>query len=107
MNVSGKTVLLTGGTNGIGREIALQMQAKGAQVITTGRNPDRVAATRADSASPAAVFSSAIETGPVRAATSTSFAFRMTRSRIRRSRSVSCRRFSSATKASMTASYAR
>ena len=46
-NVSGKTVLLTGGTNGIGREIALQMQAKGAQVITTGRNPDRVAATRA------------------------------------------------------------
>jgi len=47
MNVSGKTVLLTGGTNGIGREIALQMQAKGAQVITTGRNPDRVAAMRA------------------------------------------------------------
>jgi uncharacterized oxidoreductase len=46
MELAGKTVLLTGGTNGIGREIALQMKAKGAQVITTGRNPERVAAMR-------------------------------------------------------------
>jgi len=46
MDVSGKTILLTGGTNGIGRELALQLKAKGAEVITTGRNPDRVAAMR-------------------------------------------------------------
>ena len=46
MNVSGKTFLLTGGTNGIGRELALQLKAKGAEVLTTGRNPERVAAMR-------------------------------------------------------------
>jgi uncharacterized oxidoreductase len=46
MQIAGKTVLLTGGTNGIGREMALQLKAKGAVVITTGRNPDRVAAAR-------------------------------------------------------------
>ena len=46
MDVSGKTILLTGGSNGIGRELALQLKAKGAEVITTGRNPDRVAAMR-------------------------------------------------------------
>ncbi len=46
MEIAGKTLLLTGGTNGIGREIALQMKAKGAQVIITGRNPERVAAMR-------------------------------------------------------------
>lgn len=48
MNLSGKTVLLTGGTNGIGREIALQLRAKGAQAVLTGRHPDRVAAMRAE-----------------------------------------------------------
>lgn len=46
MELDGKTILLTGGTNGIGRELALQLKAKGAHVITTGRNPERVAATR-------------------------------------------------------------
>lgn len=46
MQIAGKTVLLTGGTNGIGREKALQLKAKGAVVITTGRSPDRVAAAR-------------------------------------------------------------
>ena len=33
MDISGKLVLVTGGTDGIGREIALQMQAKEADVI--------------------------------------------------------------------------
>lgn len=46
MDLAGKTVLLTGGTNGIGRELATQLHAKGARVITTGRNPERVAAVR-------------------------------------------------------------
>lgn len=44
MIIEGKTVLLTGGSAGIGREIALQMKAGGAKVILTGRNPDRLAA---------------------------------------------------------------
>ena len=46
MELSGKSILLTGGTNGIGRELALQLKAKGASVTTTGRNPERVAAMR-------------------------------------------------------------
>lgn len=46
MDLSGKAVLLTGGTNGIGREMALQLKAKGAVVALTGRNPDRVASMR-------------------------------------------------------------
>ncbi len=43
MNLKGKAVLLTGGTDGIGREMARQMQAKGATVTVTGRNPERIA----------------------------------------------------------------
>ena len=48
MNVNGKTVLLTGGSAGIGREIARQLQAKGAAVILTGRDPARLAAMRSE-----------------------------------------------------------
>lgn len=48
MNVAGKTVLLTGGSAGIGREIARQLQAKGAAVILTGRDPARLGAMRAE-----------------------------------------------------------
>ncbi|GMN01721.1 SDR family oxidoreductase [Erythrobacter sp. MTPC3] len=44
MEISGKTILLTGGTAGIGREMALQLKDKGAKVVVTGRNPDRLAA---------------------------------------------------------------
>lgn len=42
MDLAGKLVLLTGGTDGIGRELALQLRAKGAQVILTGRTPSRI-----------------------------------------------------------------
>lgn len=48
MDVNGKTVLLTGGSAGIGREIARQLQAKGAGVILTGRDPARLEAMRAE-----------------------------------------------------------
>ena len=48
MNVNGKSVLLTGGSAGIGREIARQLKAKGAQVILTGRDPARLDAMRAE-----------------------------------------------------------
>lgn len=46
MELAGKTILLTGGTNGIGRELALQLKTKGGEVITTGRNAERVASMR-------------------------------------------------------------
>lgn len=48
MDVNGKTVLLTGGSAGIGREIARQLKAKGAGVILTGRDPARLAAMEAE-----------------------------------------------------------
>ena len=43
----GKTALVTGGTDGIGAQLIRQLRAKGAEVITTGRNPDRIDATAA------------------------------------------------------------
>jgi len=48
MDVNGKSVLLTGGSAGIGREIARQLKAKGAKVLLTGRDPDRLAAMEAE-----------------------------------------------------------
>ncbi|BDZ50764.1 short-chain dehydrogenase [Frondihabitans sucicola] len=42
---SGQTALVTGGTSGIGREVALQLAAGGAHVVVTGRNTERGAAT--------------------------------------------------------------
>ena len=43
MELAGRTVLLTGGTDGIGRELALQLRALGASMIVTGRSPERLA----------------------------------------------------------------
>jgi uncharacterized oxidoreductase len=48
MQISGKLALVTGGTDGIGREIALQIKAMGAQVIVCGRRTDRLEAARKD-----------------------------------------------------------
>ena len=48
MQLTGKTILLTGGTDGIGKELAHQLRAKGATMIVTGRNAERIAAAKAD-----------------------------------------------------------
>ena len=47
MRITGKTALVTGGTDGIGVQIAYQLKAKGATVIVGGRDPDRLAAAEA------------------------------------------------------------
>ena len=44
MDISGKLALVTGGSDGIGREIALQLQGAGAEVIVTGRSVDKLQA---------------------------------------------------------------
>jgi len=41
-----KTILITGGTTGIGLATAQLLSAEGAQVIVTGRNPDTLAAAK-------------------------------------------------------------
>lgn len=48
MRLVGKTALVTGGTDGIGAQLIRQLKAKGATVITSGRDAGRIAATRAD-----------------------------------------------------------
>lgn len=40
--MTGNTVLMTGGTSGIGLELALQLVKMGNQVIVTGREQDRI-----------------------------------------------------------------
>lgn len=48
MDVNGKTVLLTGGSAGIGREMARQLKSRGAKVILTGRDPARLEAIKGE-----------------------------------------------------------
>ncbi len=40
--LAGQTVVLIGGSSGIGLETARRARAEGADVILTGRNPDRL-----------------------------------------------------------------
>ncbi|MGV9316889.1 SDR family oxidoreductase [Streptomyces sp. NPDC003691] len=66
MNLSGRTVLVTGGTRGIGRALTRRLTGLGAHVVAVGRDPggladltaeygDRVSAVRLDLADPEAV----------------------------------------------------
>ncbi len=48
MNLHGKTILLTGSTDGIGLRLARQLRGKGALLIVTGRTPERIAAAQAE-----------------------------------------------------------
>lgn len=41
MNLKGKTILVTGSTDGVGRLVALRLAADGAQVLVHGRNAQR------------------------------------------------------------------
>lgn len=44
-NLIGKTILVTGASSGIGREIAITLSRKGATVVVTGRNEERLSDT--------------------------------------------------------------
>lgn len=41
-SLSGKTILITGASSGIGRSIAIECSKSGAKVFITGRNPERL-----------------------------------------------------------------
>jgi NAD(P)-dependent dehydrogenase (short-subunit alcohol dehydrogenase family) len=58
--MTGRTVLVTGATDGIGRETALELARVGARVVVHGRDRDRVETTRA--AIVAATGNEAVET---------------------------------------------
>lgn len=45
MRLQQKTILITGGTSGIGRELARQLLARDNTVIVTGRDPEKLVAT--------------------------------------------------------------
>lgn len=47
MRLSGNTILITGGTSGIGLELARQLLARGNTVLITGRDPAKLAAATA------------------------------------------------------------
>jgi len=49
--LSGKTVIITGSSSGLGRELALMLLKEGAQVMINGRDPDKLMETKQNLAS--------------------------------------------------------
>src|SRR5437868_6944904 len=47
-DVSDKTILITGATNGIGLEASVELARRGARVVMVGRDPERTRASVAD-----------------------------------------------------------
>jgi 2-deoxy-D-gluconate 3-dehydrogenase len=56
-SLEGRVALVTGGNGGLGRAMALGMRAAGAQVVVTGRNPERNKAIIGELGDPQALFS--------------------------------------------------
>jgi uncharacterized oxidoreductase len=48
MQLAGKTILVTGGTDGIGLALARRLKAAGSTVIVVGRNAERIAAAQTE-----------------------------------------------------------
>jgi NAD(P)-dependent dehydrogenase (short-subunit alcohol dehydrogenase family) len=63
MNLSGKKILVTGGTSGIGRATAVRLLAEGAHVTVTGRREDLVASTVAALNAPGWIHGVAADVG--------------------------------------------
>jgi uncharacterized oxidoreductase len=42
MKLSGNTILITGGTSGIGLELATQLSKRNNTIIVTGRDPNKL-----------------------------------------------------------------
>jgi NADP-dependent 3-hydroxy acid dehydrogenase YdfG len=55
-SVSGKVVLVTGASSGIGRATALLLDGLGASLVLVGRNPDQLAATAQQLKNPHLLF---------------------------------------------------
>ncbi|MER8042850.1 SDR family NAD(P)-dependent oxidoreductase [Streptomyces sp. NPDC094032] len=48
MNLAGRTILVTGGARGVGRELTRQLAGRGAHVVAVGRDRERLDALAAD-----------------------------------------------------------
>ena len=68
MRLSGATVLLTGGSSGIGAATARMLAAAGARILLAGRNAARLQAVAAETGGIALVADLAVPDGPAKLA---------------------------------------